>query len=451
VINLGLTLGGSDAARFRLQVGASSISLVAGAIPEPATVVSLLGGLAVGACARRRRRSHFSWGATTLSNTQRFFFGLGGALSLLFASSVIAQPPGMLEQTRRDDFGGATPHASQFDYTTGNVPAGGIWTGIHNPNNGGDTATPALFVADGTDFFGADKSGKLFIEDLNTHVQTPGNGMSGIGWEGARNNGPLLFTEMPAEKDFEAVVKIDAQTKGNWSYVPIVARLKGPPVGRNAGEGLDPMENFVTMGSFKTAAQDGILTQNIVNAVEAEPPIQAAAGMGNLPLWTRVTKIGGQFTAASSADGTTWTNHQVVNNGNLTTTGQTLQVGLGYVNFGGQSGSADIDFFELKIYSAGTPTDARWNYVGSENWNNAANWMVNIPGIVPDQNTISDRGPLHHRERCEPHDQIADVRQREQVRDWRVGPNHTRGRFWVAVDQRNAWVARDPSRLGTLQ
>src|SRR5262245_49932597 len=76
-----------------------------------------------------------------------------------------------------DKFGDdAHPHAAEYDYTTGIVQPGGFWTGIHNPTNGGglvgDPPSPiqASFVADGFDHMGNSKSGKLFIEDLNLHL-----------------------------------------------------------------------------------------------------------------------------------------------------------------------------------------------------------------------------------------------------------------------------------------
>src|SRR5690348_5053741 len=55
------------------------------------------------------------------------------------------------------------------DYTTSTVPAGGIWTGIHNATNGsGPGGLPVGFLqANGMDAFGNPKPGVLFIEDLN--------------------------------------------------------------------------------------------------------------------------------------------------------------------------------------------------------------------------------------------------------------------------------------------
>src|SRR5688572_539098 len=94
--------------------------------------------------------------------------------------------------------GQATVHRDDFnvfhDYRPGTVPAGGIWTGVHNPTNGdGVGGTPvAFFQAHGVDPFGTPKLDVLYIEDNNG-----GPAGTGMGWEGARTTGPLLFRDVP--------------------------------------------------------------------------------------------------------------------------------------------------------------------------------------------------------------------------------------------------------------
>jgi hypothetical protein len=205
---------------------------------------------------------------------------MGASLGVLSLSSANAQ-----FGTFRDDFGNdANPHAAQHDYSTGTVPAGGIWTGIHNSMNGGGPSPPpggpfvaADFVADGFNFLGNNKAGKLLIEDLVLHINTDSS--LGVGWEAGINNAPFLYREVPAEANITATMKIDAQNSGQWHYAPIIARLKAPtgapntPVGFGRGDSLHPTESFVTIGSFRTAADNNvatILTQSIVNAVETE-------------------------------------------------------------------------------------------------------------------------------------------------------------------------------------
>jgi hypothetical protein len=71
-----------------------------------------------------------------------------------------------------------------------------------------------------------------------------------------------------------------------------------------------------------------------------------------------------------------------------------LEVGLSHHSYvGGVTGSSDFDFFELQILGPSTPTDAAWTppagAEGSGNWNAVGNWTVNVPGTVPNQNTIN--------------------------------------------------------------
>jgi hypothetical protein len=294
--------------------------------------------------------------------------------------------------TFRDDFGDdANPHAAQHNYEPGTVPAGGIWTGVHNSMNGGGpigvppTFVHADFVADGFNFFGTNKAGKLLIEDLVLHPNT--DGQFGVGWETGINNAPFLYREVPAVANFTATMKIDAQNSGQWHYAPIIARLKAPtgapntPVGFGRGDTLDPTESFGTIGSFRTAADNNvasILTQSIVNAVETEVNTGGAVGNG-LPLWVRMVKIGALFEAYSSRNGVDFTFRNSIVNAELNTPGEILQVGPSNMSFSSGSGATqstvEIDFFELAIiieepplplpgdFNADGTVDARLRYV----------------------------------------------------------------------------------------
>jgi hypothetical protein len=295
------------------------------------------------------------------------------------------------------------------------VPAGGIWTGVHNSTNGGgpfptptDPFVPADFVADGFNFMGVDKAGKLLIEDLVLHPNTTA-GVLGVNWEGAngdQNNAPFLYREVPADAKFTATIKIDAQTSGNWSYAPIIARLKGPaggpdtPVGLNDGDPLDPTESFVTMGSFRVTPANNlvadILTQSIVNTVETEIRTGGAVGNG-LPLWVRMVKTGGLFESFTSLDGTTFTPRNSIINGELATPGETLQVGLGFMSGTSDGaavqGTAEFDFFEIVVEPLPIPRTAYWRPTaslgGSGTWDNANNWnSIEVPGIIPNHDTL---------------------------------------------------------------
>jgi hypothetical protein len=372
--------------------------------------------LSAGFIVRRRRAPSVVSGGINSMSMQRVVSSAVFFCSLLAASSVWAQA---VVQVRRDDFGNATPHSQQHDFTTGMVPAGGIWNGIHNPTNGGGDLggqfEEALFVRDGFSFEGTDKAGLLHVEDLGLHLNS--NASLGTGWEpqGDKNNSPFLFTTMDAFYDFDAIIKIDAQTAGNWSYAGLIARVAGPPVniccGQDAANSFGADENFITVGAFRTdAANTGnasLLLQNTVNGAgggggspgEVNTDLAPAGAAGASPIWVRVIKRGGSITGASSADGTTWLEpaNAIVVNPALSRTAQgqaMLEVGPTFHTYpGGISGSADFDFFELTIREPSTPTDAQWTppaaAAGSGNWNAVANWTANVPGTIPNQNTMN--------------------------------------------------------------
>jgi hypothetical protein len=313
-------------------------------------------------------------------------WGLGKALVVLaLAASTAHGQFGIY----RDDFGNdAIPHAAHHNYHTGTVPEGGIWTGVANPTNGGGiygdppVFVPADFVADGFDFFGNSKAGKLRIEDLNLH---PG----GVGFDGERNNAPFLYREIPASNNFTATTKIDAQTAGNWSYAPIIARLKGNPplpLGLGVGDPRDPRESFITAGSFRGNTMNPntarVLLQNVNGASDLDLISPDVTG---LPLWIRMTKLGSQFTSHYSLDGLTYQTGNSFVNANLNQPGETLQVGLSFMMFGGGEGFAEFDFFKIAAITSCEFCDFVWRPLaslgGSGDWNNANNWRSVVGGL----------------------------------------------------------------------
>ncbi|HEY3392370.1 MAG TPA: PEP-CTERM sorting domain-containing protein, partial [Lacipirellulaceae bacterium] len=242
VTDLGLSLSGEHAGLFRLSVSEGALSLVAAAVPEPAAIALMAMGLSAAALTRRRRPVRASSKRRADWIPQSGIVALAAFLFALCGATAHAQ-----FGTFRDDFGNdAAPHAQQHNYQPGTVPAGGIWTGVHNSMNGGGPFPPpdgpftaADFVADGFDFAGADKAGKLLIEDLVLHPNT--DGQFGVGWEEGINNAPFLYREVPADAKLTVTMKIDAQNSGQWHYAPIIARLKAPtgapptPVGFGRG------------------------------------------------------------------------------------------------------------------------------------------------------------------------------------------------------------------------
>ena len=242
----------------------------------------------------------------------------------------------------RDDFGDpASPHAAQFDYSTGAVPGGGFWTGVHNPANGGNASMPSVFVADGFDSQGNNKAGKLVIEDFNKHENTDGS--MGIGWEPRWNNAPFLYREVPSTMNCVATMKINAQSDGLWSYSPMIARFKGTPphaVGLGPGDALDPHESFVTTGRV---AGSTFVTRSIRNAHKHYDVGETI--VSGTPLWIRMFKVFSEFRTSYSFDGVTFHHTHGVTNPFLHQYGETLQIGPSFMMFGGDAGRVEIDFF----------------------------------------------------------------------------------------------------------
>lgn len=393
----GLSLG-AGADLFDLVVGGNSLSLQA-AIPEPSTFCLFGLVLAAGMIGRRRGRSRFRLQARGL-----VVFAVALVTFVSTAATVRAQCPADVCGTFIDEFEDVPdpmdPMAG-FDYTQGMVPEGGIWDGVWNESNGGDPSSPdtsAIWVSNGSDFFGVHRPGVLFQEDLVLHPTTDGN--SGIGWgDGTQTSAPLLYREVPAENDWEATIKIDNQTNGNWSYGAIVARVAGPIPGQTPGDPDAEGEAYVTVGNFAINADDplasDILTQNIFDGLEQDEFRQGAAAIAR-PIWIRMTKTGGQFAPSFSVDGETFTEYdpddfpglQPVVNPQLNVAGTMLQIGPSFMTFvGGAGGEIEIDSFQIDVTLSPTPTMSNWTPQasgnGSGDWNSANNWTSDVPGVIP--------------------------------------------------------------------
>jgi hypothetical protein len=285
------------------------------------------------------------------------------------------------------------------DYATGAVPAGGVWTGVHNATNGSSGGFQAIFQANGVDAFGMPHPGTLFVEDLNG-----GPFGNGIGFEAgglSRNTAPMPYQEIDSSLfDWEATVKINDQTAGQWSAAGIVARRAGPPIGVSP---LDPSEQFVATYSFRTDADNPgnatILTKNVINGVEhsnanpaffpGTPPPTAP-----LPVYIRLRKQGSTFSAQTSLDGLMWSTRTTVTNADLAEPGGKIQVGPSFMMLGGGEGSADFDYFDFIPNPDRLPLLATWKLTGGGNWNVLTNWESHpIPG-VPNNDQVEVRfGP----------------------------------------------------------
>lgn len=416
VIDSGLSLSGAAASLFSLEVGPGSVSLVAVGVPEPATMLLASLGLALGAFLRRNRRPNRRC-VGERQRMYRFFCAL--AVFFVVGSSatradVLLFGPAEEPVTYRDEF------SAFFDYGHGGGTAavgtitsslGGpnkSWTATHNPTTGGDPlqgpAFEAPFVANGNDSQGAAHPNSLWIEDFVFH---PNTDLSlGMGWEGNKTSGPVPYVNVRAEDSFDAVIKINSQTAGNWSYASILARRAGPGVGRTVGDMLEPTERFVTMGSFRADAalpnDATLLTQNILELDNTDPtPEEAEMNTGpatvGLPLWVRMSKNGGQLQSFTSLDGVNWTLRNTVFNTDLNIMGELLEVGPTFTLHNGSpvpapgiAEGAEFDFFEITVRKTERPLDATWAPAAanaSGNWNTAANWTSMSLAQAPDANS----------------------------------------------------------------
>jgi hypothetical protein len=273
------------------------------------------------------------------------------------------------------------------DYTTATVPAGGIWTGIHNATNGsGAGGVPVGIVqANGMDAFGNPKPGVLFMEDLNG-----GPLGTGIGWEGARTSAPFLFRDVPASEDFDVKIKINAQTAGNWSSAGVLARVKGPLPGATT----DPTENFVSAATFRTNTTDltqtGFISKHVLNGAQ---PVDLVSTFGGgpgadpetYPLYVRLTKQGTTFTTQSSYNGTQWFTETTVAAPGVAPEGGTMEVGLTFQMYGGSAGETEIDWFNLFVGTQ-PPTEFTWAAAGAGPFGTVGNWSTNTTPGAPNAN-----------------------------------------------------------------
>ncbi|TWT75721.1 hypothetical protein Pla123a_32310 [Posidoniimonas polymericola] len=410
VVDNGLVLSGDGAGQFDLMVNGTSVSVVAMSIPEPAGLVLSIGAFLAVCCVYRCRLGRPAFASARVAS-------LFAVTMVLATSSVLADTltlgPMDQDATYRDDFN------STFDYFTANggVPTGTFasslggtasWTATHNAQFGTDGSFPSAFVANGVDGMGDPKPGLLVIEDLAFHVNT--DEALGVGFEGNKNNAPMLFANVDAGDNFEATIKIEQQTSGFWSYSPIVARLSGPPVGLGTGDTLDPTEAFITAGNFRTTADDPLtedvdeslnmatLVQNVGdlngdgNLQEEEG--QAAFTLDEFPLYLKLTKRAAQFTTSTSTDGVTFTDQVAVINPLLNSPGSLLEIGPSFMMFqGGEFGQTELDFFEITVQKQQRFTDATWSPAGATangNWNSGGNWSsLTAPGQVPDANSVN--------------------------------------------------------------
>jgi len=343
-------------------------------VPEPVSIMLIGFGLAAFGLTQRRRHSAI-FSLKQLSVMHKVFAYVSAILAVCVASAAMAQVPGNLLNTYTDTFGvDATPNANTHDYTTGNV-AGTMWSGILNPTHGGDGFfSVGEFLADGVAADTTNHAGKLYITDTNTFVNT--NAAAGVGFEGTRSNAPFLYKLIPAEHSFEVTAKVAAQTAGNWSYAPIIARLDGPAT-RNLGDPVVATEQYVTAGLFNSPPTR-MQAKNIVNGAQAtDAGADNNVTGGVFPEYIRLTKIGPVFTTSTSIDGVTFTPNAgigALNNLEMNKTGNMIEVGPSFMRFGGGAGSVDFDSFSIKEYDTPPPI-ATWNTNNSSNWATTGNWL----------------------------------------------------------------------------
>ncbi len=283
---------------------------------------------------------------------------LGGATLILVAFCWTFVPA--VAQTFTDDFN--TPHDYQFGDTTGT-----IWTGMEN--------VPGLI---GTGVYDADTTNPdvLTVQDNGTFDADgdPGNGITGMGWEGNRSTAPFLYRDVPAGRDFTATVKISTQTSGQWSAAGIIARAGNSPTPPGTGAN-NADENFVTMTSFRTDAANVNEGNTLNKRIEAGAQVNDNNIVVNststepLPILLRLERVGGGVTYrgwVSTDGGANWQFQSRVRP-TATPTPNALrdpavgmQVGLSHHTFGTLAGTTQFDDFVLETYeprpAPGAPT-----------------------------------------------------------------------------------------------
>lgn len=257
--------------------------------------------------------------------------------------------------TLSDDF------SSVADYSDGSVS--GIWDGSYNmPNLAGGLFGSNLFANE-----------ELYVDD---------NNVTNVGWEGGRSTAPFLFVDTNSDEAFTATVKITSQTSGTWSAAGLIARAKqGTPPGTGAD---NDDEHFVTMTSFRTddrfpdqgttlmkrienGAQLNDLLVNVdlqtVDNPDYDPndpnsPEFIDVSINPLPFYLRLERqyfdlgpgqTGVGYQGSVSQDGINWQVQSTVfpTPGSPLLTGNPIEVGLVYQNYGGVAGASTFDDFSL--------------------------------------------------------------------------------------------------------
>jgi hypothetical protein len=248
-----------------------------------------------------------------------YFMELDGSLFKICAGCGPAPPapPPDVEPafTLRDNFDAA------HNYKTGSVPAGGMWTAVHNAGY-----PDTVFNANSAN------AGNLTI------------GLEPVGWQGnGADNGPFLHREIDAESLVEVRVRIQSQSTGNWSSAGILVRADGQL------DDDDSNDNFLSAHAFRpSGTNNNVQVSNVIDGAEAESTIPVD-GSGDLTHLRLVNRGNGMFEVFSSPDGVFWTSRQTVTNDALAT--GLLEVGVWAGTYGGgvTTGSARFDWAEIVL------------------------------------------------------------------------------------------------------
>ncbi|MEX2317541.1 MAG: PEP-CTERM sorting domain-containing protein [Pirellulales bacterium] len=319
-----------------------------------------------------------------------------------------------------DDF--STAYNYQPAVVAGGTPTTGpsIWSGVWNTGAWNPVAPDQNIPFNSN----TDTAGELRIG--------PGIGAAqSLGWGDQQSDAPFLFVRIPAGNaiaenvgaafDFQATVKLTAQTFGNWSTAGIIARtadVANNPSGSRFGGVLD--EHFTTGMSFTalgTRAQKDIengLQRAGAAGDNVNPWTPAAVDPGltlpaALPVYLRLTRVVDIFAQPSydfsmSTDGVTFDlqSSAVPTAGTaLADRNRPLDIGLSWHPFNGAAAAAAVgqaNFDDFRLEYAGTlPREivplpppigscdvagqaCRWNVNGDGSLTNVANWAKESDG-----------------------------------------------------------------------
>jgi hypothetical protein len=232
--------------------------------------------------------------------------------ALLVALSAAVAPA---QTTRTVDFSVA------HDYRSGDV-TGTIWSGVLNAS--GPTVANAASA----------NAGVLTITS------------SGLGWDGAANNGFLLYVTVPARADFTARVAISG-TPGTAAF-----NDGGLMIRRPAPVGAASAENWIEGKYFAYGGGQNTLRSNVNGTT---PSFGGPAGQKFLEL----KRVGNIFTYSAGGSFASLSAVASVTRSDLDGLG-TLQVGLWQGTFVGNSASFNFDDFSLTLATAtlAAPTSA---------------------------------------------------------------------------------------------